>query len=516
VNRNPLAGLLSRVTIRWKLILIALVTTIVVLLAVAAAIFTYDSVTFRQALVAETNVLAQMLEVSCAQAVVFGDQEGAEEALSTLRAQGQVVAAAVYGRSGEVFAKYVRQGAGDWRPPPRQPAGHRFEGDRLSLFHSMEYGRKEVGAVHVLLEMGALRDRQRAYAKLLSVTLLAAFLLAFLLSSRLQQLISRPILYLVGVERRVTEGEDYSIRAEKQTEDEIGLLIDGFNAMLSEVEKRDASLRERGEELRQKNEQILDSIRYAQHIQESILPPAELLSAALPEHFVVFRPCHIVSGDFYWCHRAGGRTFLAVVDCTGHGVPGAFMSMIGGSLLRGIVVERGVSDPAAILALLDSGVRETLQQDRDGVGSQDGMDVCLCVLDEGTGSVSFAGAKRPLYVVRANGSPEGALVEVKGDRAAVGGRHRGEAVSFTARSVDAFPGDMLYLTTDGYSDQNGDDGRRFGAERFKALLRSIAPMPPTTQQATLVSDLVAHQGSERQRDDITIVGVRLPSGGRTP
>lgn len=487
-----------------------------VLLAVALAIFTYDSIAFRRTLVEDTTVLARMLEVSCAQAVVFDDPEGAEEALSTLRAQTHVVAAAVYGRDGSVFARYVREGVEGWEPPQRQPAGHSFERDRLALFHAMEYGRKEVGAVHVLLDMGALEARQVAYARLLATALLGALLLAFLLSSTLQRLISRPILYLVGVERRVSEEKDYSIRAEKKTADEIGLLIDGFNEMLVEVEKRDAFLREKGEQLREKNEQILDSIRYAQHIQESILPPTEVLSSAFAEQFVIYRPCHIVSGDFYWCHRGGGRTFLAVVDCTGHGVPGAFMSMIGGSLLRNIVAERGITDPATILELLNRGVRETLQQSREGVGSQDGMDACLCVLEESTGSVSFAGAKRPLYLARRDGDPAAGLVEVKGDRASVGGRQKEETRSFTSQRVEAAPGDMLYLTTDGFSDQNGAGGKRFGAERFKALLRSVSPLPAERQREALLAELDAHQGAERQRDDITIVGFRVPPPGEAP
>ena len=511
-----MADAFGRITIRWKVILVALVTTVVVLLAVALAIFWYDSRAFRRSMIEDTTVLARMLEVSCAEKVVFDDPEGAKEALATLRAQSQVVGAAVFARDGRVFATYTRTGVTGFAPPVERPAsGHAFEAGHLALAHAMEYGRKEVGSVFLLVDMRALDARQRDYAKILAIDLLGASLLAFLLSSRLQRLISRPILYLVGVEKTVSERKDYSIRAEKQTADEIGLLIDGFNEMLSEVEKRDAFLREKGEELRQKNEQILDSIRYAQHIQESILPLPEHLAAALPQHFVVFRPCHIVSGDFYWCHRGHGRVFLAVVDCTGHGVPGAFMSMIGGSLLRGIVVERGITDPAVILERLNAAVRETLQQNVERLTAQDGMDVCLCVIEEESGTVEFAGAKRPLYIARTDaGTP---LVEVKGDRASIGGRQREERRAFTRRRLPVGPGDMLYLTTDGFADQNGTTGKRFGAERFKALLGAVAGGPPEEQREAILRELDAHQGTERQRDDITIVGVRLhvgPGGGR--
>jgi serine phosphatase RsbU (regulator of sigma subunit) len=456
-------------------------------------------------MVEDTTVLAKMIEVSSAEKIVFDDPEGAAEALSTLRAQAQVVGASIHARDGSVFATYAREGAGAWEPPGDRPDGHRFEAGHLALSHTMEYGRRQVGSVYLLVDMRALAARQRDYARILAIVLLGAVLLALLLSSRLQNLISRPILYLVGVEKTVSERKDFSIRAERQTSDEIGLLIDGFNEMLGEVEKRDAFLRE-------KNEQILDSIRYAQQIQESILPHPDALAAALPEHFVVFRPCHIVSGDFYWCHRGGGRVFLAVVDCTGHGVPGAFMSMIGGSLLRGIVVERGVTDPAEILRLLNAGVRETLQQDAERPVAQDGMDVCLCVLDESDGSLEFAGAKRPLYLVRPGSGGDGELVEVKGDRASIGGRQREEVRTFTRQSLRAQPGDMVYLTTDGYADQNGSSGRRFGAERFRTLLRSVAGLSPSRQREALLATLDGHQGDEKQRDDITIVGVRVLPG----
>lgn len=481
-------------------------------MAVAAAIFTYDSVAYRRAMVEDTTVLAKMLEVSSAEKIVFDDPEGAGEALSTLKAQAQVVGASIHARDGSVFAKYAREGAGAWEPPVDRTDGHRFEAGHLALSYPMEYGRRQVGSVFLLVDMRALAARQRDYARILAIVLLGAVLLGLLLSSRLQNLISRPILYLVGVEKTVSEKKDFSIRAERQTSDEIGLLIDGFNEMLGEVEKRDAFLREKSELLREKNEQILDSIRYAQQIQESILPHPDALAAALPEHFVVFRPCHIVSGDFYWCHRGGGRTFLAVVDCTGHGVPGAFMSMIGGSLLRGIVVERGVTDPAEVLRLLNAGVRETLQQDAERPVAQDGMDVCLCVLDEAGGTLEFAGARRPLYLVRPGPGREAELVEVKGDRASIGGRQREEVRTFSRQSLRPEPGDMLYLTTDGYADQNGASGKRVGAERFRSLLRDVAGLPPAEQREALLASLDAHQGAEKQRDDITIVGVRVLPG----
>jgi serine phosphatase RsbU (regulator of sigma subunit) len=143
------------------------------------------------------------------------------------------------------------------------------------------------------------------------------------------------------------------------------------------------------------------------------------------------------------------------------------------------------------------------------------MDACLCVFDETSGEVNFAGAKRPIYLVRAQDGSESELIEIKGDRSSIGGRQREAHRVYTARPLDVVPGDMLYLTTDGFGDQSNPSGKKFGSERLKGLLRTIASKEPSAQQLELESELDKHQGEEKQRDDITIVGVRILPPGRT-
>ncbi len=260
-----------------------------------------------------------------------------------------------------------------------------------------------------------------------------------------------------------------------------------------------------------KNNQIMSSIRYAERIQSAILPESQRLQKLLPDHFVIFKPKDIVSGDFYWVNRVDDKMFVAVVDCTGHGVPGAFMSMIGNTLLNHIINENRISAPEHILECLDLGVRQALSQDAKETESNDGMDVCLLVL-ENTGEqrlkVTFCGAKRPLLMVKKEGDAHH-LAEIKGTRQAVGGRKRGKTKPFTSHLLETGEGAMLYLTSDGYIDQQDAGDQRFGSKRLKQLLELVAPHPTKKQEDTLLAELQNHQGPEEQRDDITIFGIKV-------
>jgi serine phosphatase RsbU (regulator of sigma subunit) len=260
-----------------------------------------------------------------------------------------------------------------------------------------------------------------------------------------------------------------------------------------------------------KNEQITSSIRYAKRIQQAILPLDTKLHSSLPHHFIIYRPKDIVSGDFYWYRQINGKLLVAVVDCTGHGVPGAFMSMIGNTLLNDIVNEQKITDPAIILENLHAGVRSALKQEQDNVETDDGLDVCLCSLDTKNGKLAFAGAKRPLYIVR-NGNPDNSspeLIELKGDHESVGGRQKEEKRVFTRHEVELQTGDTVYLTSDGFSDQPNMQGKKFGSKWLKETFSLIASHSMSEQKSKLVNLLENHQWNEDQRDDITIIGIRI-------
>ncbi|MEJ2628086.1 MAG: SpoIIE family protein phosphatase [bacterium] len=259
--------------------------------------------------------------------------------------------------------------------------------------------------------------------------------------------------------------------------------------------------------LEEKNQNILSSIHYGERIQRAILPLRERIQSFLPEHFILFKPRDIVSGDFYWFNKVDGKIILAVVDCTGHGVPGAFMSMLGNAFLNEIVSEQKIIRPAEILGQLHQEVRTALKQEQEQVETQDGMDACVCALEKNGGKYTlvFAGAKRPLYMIK-KGSTE--LTEIKGDRSSIGGRQRKKWI-FTEHELKIQKGDQFYLTTDGFVDQQNVKNRRYGSGQLKNFLRSISDLSMQEQKKVMTQELVRYQGTEEQRDDITIMGVRV-------
>ena len=263
--------------------------------------------------------------------------------------------------------------------------------------------------------------------------------------------------------------------------------------------------------IQSKNRQITDSINYARRIQKSIFISEDLLQQHLPESFVFLNPKAIVSGDFYFVSPvAGGKYLVAVADCTGHGVPGAFMSLIGHRLLREIVVEKGIHDPSAVLEKLHTGINESLNQIEDQENSQDGMDVAVCLIDPETYTLIFAGAMNPAYLVY-----EQELQVLQADVSSVGGKTlrptgENEKRKFTNKACKYNTGSMLYLFTDGYMDQFGGElDQKFNTKRFKSLLIDIQPLSAAEQKEKVASTLKEWQKETSQTDDILLLGVRL-------
>lgn len=263
-----------------------------------------------------------------------------------------------------------------------------------------------------------------------------------------------------------------------------------------------------------KNKSITDSLRYGKTIQQSLLPSKEKLEASLGECFVFFRPKDIVSGDFYWHTRVYNKNIIAAVDCTGHGVPGAFMSMIGHTLLNEIVNQHKITDPAQILGFLHNNIRKVLHQSaEDGNSNDDGMDICICAIEpvenekgEDQAKVVFAGAKRPLVYIPA---PYQEVKHIRGDRKSIGGLQKEEVRIFNNHELILPKNSLVYLFSDGYPDQNGTEKGNFSTKKFEHLLLENAHLTMTEQQEILRRELAQHQQQAEQRDDITVIGIRI-------
>ena len=254
----------------------------------------------------------------------------------------------------------------------------------------------------------------------------------------------------------------------------------------------------------QKNRDITDSINYAKRIQKAILPLDVEIQKSLPQSFVLFKPRDIVSGDFYWFAKIGEKSILACVDCTGHGVPGAFMSMIGNSLLNEIVYEKKIHEPAKILNYLNDGVRLSLKQNQQDNETHDGMDIAIISLEGSV--VQYAGAHRPLYIIN-----NGEIKEVHANKFAIGGMQMGdEGKVFSNNDLSLAKGDTLYMFTDGFVDQfGGEKGKKFMAKRFQELLLSIQDKPLKEQRDILESTIDKWKSNIEQVDDILVIGVRI-------
>lgn len=253
--------------------------------------------------------------------------------------------------------------------------------------------------------------------------------------------------------------------------------------------------------LSEKNKEITDSITYAQRIQNAILPAHRLIAHYLPQSFVVYLPKAIVSGDFYWVEKKGDTVFFAVVDCTGHGVPGAMMSVIGQNALNRVVNEFDVIQPAAILDRLNDLVEETFS--RGGSEVRDGMDIALCAWNTKTNLLEYAGANNALYLLR-----NGEITEHKADKQPIGRFEK--RFPFTNQQLQLLAGDRVYLFSDGIADQfGGPEGKKFKYRRLKELLVSISGASMQQQKNEVLAAFYSWKGSLEQIDDVCIFGVQV-------
>lgn len=275
------------------------------------------------------------------------------------------------------------------------------------------------------------------------------------------------------------------------------------------LEKQKLAIERFNEELSHKNKEITDSIQYAKKIQEAILVEEQTIYNQLPESFILYKPRDIVSGDFYWYHELDDGLLIAAADCTGHGVPGAFMSMIGSTLLNEIVDEKKITSPEAILNQLNIEVRRSLKQDEETSQSRDGMDIALCKINILGGNLKYAGAMRPLYIIR-NIDERIDFEEIKATKNPIGGKQAEEKREFVLHNFNFNKGDTVYFFSDGYADQfGGPEGKKFMTKKFQQLLISLQQKSMPEQKQLINEAFENWRGEHDQVDDVLVIGIRF-------
>jgi serine phosphatase RsbU (regulator of sigma subunit) len=346
--------------------------------------------------------------------------------------------------------------------------------------------------VYGVLELAYLHNLESKYITLIKKN---AKNIAIVMESILNHLTTQGLLSITQQQKELLD----------KREDELQKNLEKMTGMHSVLQRQNEKVKEAFHKLERSNANILESIRYAKRIQEAILPSQAKLNNAFAHHFLVYKPKDIVSGDFYWYLEVNNKKFLGVIDCTGHGVPGAFMSMIANTLLNQIVMENKVCNPNEILALLDQKVKEAIRHDASK--SKDGMDLMICCIEpikKGKICLAFAGAKCNLYYTTDN-----TLQYIAGNRKSIGEYTIQDNVDFTNHVFYLDEGDTLYMTTDGLMDICNPQRKRFGKKRFSGLINLIKGLSFPEQKRCIEQEIDAFQQGTDQRDDITLLSVQL-------
>lgn len=352
----------------------------------------------------------------------------------------------------------------------------------------------------------------------------------FLVFSR--KLLRKPLIIFTNATKQINLDNLENIKIDVGTSgrNELKVLEEAFNSMIQKLhssmkkqKKAENNLRQLNEELEQRvkertqelnetlgevkeaNQQIMASIQYAQHIQNSLLPNLDEVKSYLPNSFFIWKPRDIVGGDIFYTHQSEQGYLVVVVDCTGHGVPGAFMTMLASSALRRIIDEEGCLNPQQILKRLNFIVTTSLQQNTEHVISDDGLDAAICFIQLEKDSLQFAGAKLPLIYTHQN-----EIHMIKGDKQSIGYKNPNLDFDFTNHTIELAEDMVFYLFSDGFSNQlGGEKGFPFGNRRFTNLLKEHSHQPFDKQEKNLLAAIIEYQGEHERQDDLTLIGFGL-------
>ncbi|WP_102347583.1 SpoIIE family protein phosphatase [Bacillus sp. Marseille-P3661] len=380
-----------------------------------------------------------------------------------------------------------------------------------NTIEAMKLSSKILGILNdVFLLKLSLHEQNGLMAKennqqILSISITSGLLLLLISSAliiNMTRKIVKPIIQLSSYSKKIAAGNLSVKEIEYVSNDEVGQLTTSFNVMKDNLMELIERIQKNADELQEKNERINDSISYAKRIQDSVIPNENILAQRLEDYFLIYKPRDIVGGDFYWSYQTNEGIYLAVGDCTGHGVPGALMTTLSISALNHIVENDEGLSPGYILEQLNQILKRTLQQESKSGRTDDGLDIGLCYI-EGS-SITYAGAKLTLYKKTGND-----VIGIKGDTKSIGYRRTPGHYQYKNHTLTADQSSTFYFTTDGFIDQNGGESDySFGKKSFLRLIEHAYSKPLAYQKHIFLTELQKYMGDEPQRDDITILAFK--------
>ncbi len=460
-----------------------MLTSLVALLTTLAALALYDRVSFRRQILTDVDVLAGVIGENASSSIAFNDRQAAQSTLAALRAQPHIVSAYLFDRDGKLFASYPTEA-----PVVTAPAmGSVLGANDLSVTRPVLFNGARVGSVYLRSDLGALFERRKRYLQLAGAILIGASFIALLLSSAFQRAISRPILRLLDLEKRVSREKDYTLRATKEGNDEVGMLIDGFNEMLTEIRTRDAEILERHNQ----------EMALARTIQTSVLP--KLFDLPGYDISAVMMPAEEVGGDFYEFRRDKEGAWLGVGDVTGHGVTSGLIMMMAQSMFTAFVEEPdGRATPAQFLSLMNRAMFYNLKA---RLGQDKFMTMVVARIEAG-GRLVYAGAHTDLLVYR------GKTKNV--ERIPTDGLWLGIAEDIDPVTIEKVitlnSGDIALFHTDGVTEARNATGECFDVDRLSDQLLELHDKDASDIVTTIAN--VAWKWAGTPKDDISLMAVK--------
>jgi serine phosphatase RsbU (regulator of sigma subunit) len=476
-------------SIRTKLMTGFMLTSLAALLLTLGALAAYDRMAFRGEVLRDVDALAGIIGENASSSVALNDRQTAQGTLAALRAQTQITGAAIYDSKGALFATYTRATKGD-RPGLVPRDGNWIDAQHIGVTRPVFFFDTRVGTVTVRSDLSELALRRKRTLQIAGGIYVGAAFLALLLASLFQRAITRPIHRLLRAEKRVSREKDYTLRVEKEANDEIGLLIDGFNEMLAEIRSRDAEILARHDQ----------EMALARSIQTSVLPR----TFELPGYDIsaIMMPAEEVGGDFYEFRRTDGGAWIGVGDVTGHGVTSGLIMMMAQSMFTMLCEENGQNghyqSPAKFISLLNRAMFFNL---KSRLGQERFMTMVVARLED-DGTLVYAGAHTDLLIYRA---ADGTV-----DRLPTDGLWLGIAEDVahltTDRTITLKPGDVALLHTDGVTESRNAAGECYDIERLTFELQRLHDKPAATIVTTIAK--AAWKWAGTPKDDVSLMAVK--------